>query len=636
MNILEETLFPFTRVREEQKRMLEDVASALKGGGAILAHAPTGIGKTAASLAPALSYALANGKVVFFLTPKHSQHHIAIETLKKIGEKYHREIVAVDMIGKQWTCLFKDARELGHSEFTHFCQAHKRNETCRFCNNVHDPSTKELTKEAKAAAAEIKKKGPLHSEEAFEICKKSDLCPYEVSSLVARSANVVICDYYHLFHPHVRQAILTKMDKSLEDLILVIDEAHNLPERVRRLMSSTLSEYTISSASKEARALREENLEEDTEAIMAALKKLGKKMKGNEAFIKRDELVKEIEDATSMTSEGFIEDLETLGEAVLELPNRYRSFCLSMAGFLRDWTDKKDESAYARILNTYPSQTGRRYQVSINCLDPALYSGEVFSRAYASILMSGTFLPLDMYSAVLGIKSPKEVQYTNPFPPENRLLILTHGITTKYTERSEHMWMRIGVTLNRVMREVPGNVAVFFPSYGILETIRKLIRAEGKEVLVESQEMNKSQRQQLYARLKHLSDSNDGRRGGGGVLLAVQAGSFSEGMDFPGRMLDCVVVVGLPLEKPTLETEALIAYYDFKFGRGWDYGYIYPAMNRALQAAGRCIRSESDRGAIILMDDRFKWQNYAKCFPKDMKFITTEIPEEHVRRFFKL
>ena len=105
-------------------------------------------------------------------------------------------------------------------------------------------------------------------------------------------------------------------------------------------------------------------------------------------------------------------------------------------------------------------------------------------------------------------------------------------------------------------------------------------------------------------------------------------------MDFPGRMLDCVVVVGLPLEKPTLETEALINYYDFKFGRGWDYGYIYPAMNRALQAAGRCIRSETDRGVIVLMDDRFNWRNYRKCFPRDMKSIITEKPEMYVKKFF--
>lgn len=117
-------------------------------------------------------------------------------------------------------------------------------------------------------------------------------------------------------------------------------------------------------------------------------------------------------------------------------------------------------------------------------------------------------------------------------------------------------------------------------------------------------------------------------------MMAVQAGSFSEGLDYADNLLDAVIIVGLPLERPNLETQALIDYYDFKFERGWDFGYIYPAMNRALQAAGRCIRSETDRGAVILLDERFMWGNYRKCFPSDFEFNVTELPEKYLRRFF--
>jgi DNA excision repair protein ERCC-2 len=274
------------------------------------------------------------------------------------------------------------------------------------------------------------------------------------------------------------------------------------------------------------------------------------------------------------------------------------------------------------------SQTGKRYEVSLKCLDPALYTGEVFSDAHSTILMSGTLVPLDMYKEVLGVKNSKNEEYRNPFPPENRLTIITHGITTRFTKRDEYMWRRIAGTLNNVVRQVPGNMAAFFPSYDIMGTVAKLIKPGSKELLLERQEMTKTQRHVLYKRLEELQTT------GGGLLLGVQAGSFSEGLDFPGGMLDCVAVVGLPLERPTLEVEALIKYYDFRFNRGWDYGYIYPAMNKALQAAGRCIRSEKDRGVILLMDDRFKWENYQKCFPKDMNPLVTERPEEHVAKFF--
>jgi DNA excision repair protein ERCC-2 len=148
-----------------------------------------------------------------------------------------------------------------------------------------------------------------------------------------------------------------------------------------------------------------------------------------------------------------------------------------------------------------------------------------------------------------------------------------------------------------------------------------------KRVLIERQEMTAQDRRKLHSQLS-------GARGnGGGVLMGVMAGSLSEGVDYPESLLDAVIVVGLPLEKPDLTTNSLIEYYDFKFGRGWDYGYIYPAVNRALQAAGRCIRSETDRGAIILLDERFRWKNYAKVLP-EADYIVTEEPVKYLRKFF--
>jgi len=628
MDILEKTLFPFPRIRDEQRSMLEGVVETIEKGGSLIANAPTGIGKTAASLSPALAYAIENGKTVFFLTPKHSHHYIVVETLRKMRQRYKKRVVSVDIIGKQWTCLYEGARDLTSKEFNHFCRAHKRNETCRFHNSVYKDGSKNLSDKAKGAIREIKKRGPLHSEEAMEICKEHGLCPYEISVLLARSADVVVCDYYHIFHPSVRPAFLMRMDKSLEDIVLIVDEAHNLPGRVRRLMSHSLGEYTIRQAIKEAKVLREENLETDLESLLDVLKHFGKKLRASEMYIKKEELVDEIEASMNLKVEPFIDDLEAFAETILELPNRYRSYCMSIASFLREWIDDKNESAHARIFDVYRSHTGKRFQVSIKCLDPAIATEDIFSAVHASVLMSGTLLPMEMYETLLGIHNPRMEQYCNPFPPENRIVLLTHGMTTKFTKRSDFMWGKIGRSLTKIINDVPGNVAAFFPSYHILETVSRLVDVGDKELLIEKQEMKKRQRYELYKRLAHLSD------GKGGALFAVQAGSFSEGMDFPGKMLDCVVVVGLPLERPTLETESLINYYDLKFGRGWDFGYIYPAMNRALQAAGRCIRSESDRGAIILMDDRFNWKNYRRCFPKDMKFIVTEKPEMYVEKFF--
>jgi DNA excision repair protein ERCC-2 len=120
------------------------------------------------------------------------------------------------------------------------------------------------------------------------------------------------------------------------------------------------------------------------------------------------------------------------------------------------------------------------------------------------------------------------------------------------------------------------------------------------------------------------------------LLLGVQAGSFSEGVDMPGNFLNGVIIVGVPLEKPDLKTKALIDYYEYMFKRGWDYGYAYPAMIRCLQAAGRCVRSESDRGVAVFIDERFLWSNYRKIFPSDMEISITNEPEKLIREFWKI
>jgi len=121
----------------------------------------------------------------------------------------------------------------------------------------------------------------------------------------------------------------------------------------------------------------------------------------------------------------------------------------------------------------------------------------------------------------------------------------------------------------------------------------------------------------------------------GSCLLGVVGANFAEGVDLPGDLLQGVVIVGIPLEHPDLETESLIQYYKERFNAGWDYGYIYPAMNRAIQAAGRCIRSENDRGVVVFMDERFVWKNYFRLLPKSWKFLITKDPERRIREFFK-
>lgn len=613
-------LFPFERIREGQKDFLKDVDYVIRRGESIIAHVPTGIGKTAAVVSPSLDYSIKNNKTLFFLTPKHTQHTIVVDTLRKIKKRYGIEFITVDIIGKQWTCPHK-VRDLDSREFNEFCRKMKKDERCRYYRNVRK---RKLSKNAKKVIEDIKKE-PMHAEKISSICNKNDLCPYEVCVEIGKEADVIICDYFHIFSPKIRKAFLSKLDKKLENSILIVDEAHNLPERVRKLLSNNLSDFQLKRAIKEANFLGEETLADDFRDLMKILKKIGKGMrKGEEKKVNKEEFIYLLEEKLGLEYKEFNNLVSDLGERVLDVPNRNISYCKGVSRFLERWDN--GDLGYARILTK-----NRGFNLSYRCLDPSISTKGIFSSSYSSILMSGTMIPQEMYRDILGFDSNITLrEYESPFPRENRLSIIVPGVTTRYSKRSDYMYLRYADMIRRINKDVPGNVAVFFPAYHILNSVRKFLTRDGtdKEVLIERRDMGKEDRVQLHNRLLNLMHK------GGGLLLGVQAGSLSEGVDYANNLLDAVIIVGLPLETPNLEIKSLIEYYDFRFDRGWDYGYIFPAMNRVLQAAGRCIRSETDKGVIVLMDERFKWRNYSKCIPRDFGFIVSETPERYVKRFF--
>jgi len=240
-----------------------------------------------------------------------------------------------------------------------------------------------------------------------------------------------------------------------------------------------------------------------------------------------------------------------------------------------------------------------------------------------------------MYADLLGIERARRMirTYRSPFPKTNRLLLVHPELTTLYAKRSSQMHDRIARQIAAIAAAVPGNVALFFPSYELLEEAhsRFLALRVGKRILVERPEWTKAQRDGSIEALRVA------RREGGAVLFAVQGGSLSEGIDYEGNVLAAVVVVGLPLSPPNVEVEALKDYYCRKFGfeKGYDYAYVFPAVNKVLQAAGRPIRSERDRAAIILLEGRLLEPRYARCLPPDFDPRPSKEPAPEVRAFLE-
>jgi DNA excision repair protein ERCC-2 len=218
--------------------------------------------------------------------------------------------------------------------------------------------------------------------------------------------------------------------------------------------------------------------------------------------------------------------------------------------------------------------------------------------------------------------------YESPFPDENRRVLVDTSVTTRYQDRGPDMYRRMAERVAEVADATPGNVAVFVPSYAILDAVRSRIEPLLDDRLaVERREQGKEEKQELVKVLRQPGD---------GVLMAVMGGSLSEGYDYPGNLLKGVVVLGLPFARPTLAVDGLIDYYETKFGsKGRDYAYVYPTMNRVLQAAGRAHRSADDEGVIVLADERFGWNRYQRCFPSDFDLETPDDVRREVRRFWQ-
>lgn len=616
-----ESLFPHESLRATQVEFMKNVDSAIKENKCLIVHAPTGIGKTCAALVPTLAYGLKNNKKIIFLTSRHAQHKIVIETLRAMKQKSGRMIKVTDLIGKKWLCNLPESEPMSSTDFKEYCTVLKKESRCEY-HKMTVTKDGNLTEEAEKTI-DLIDRSIMHSEDAKSMC--TTVCPYSIFLERAKSSNVIIADYFHMFHPAIYKTFLAKIATKIEDVILIVDEAHNLPSRIRDLLSIQLSDRQVSGAMKEAMEIEEQELAKDLEFIYRKLNdKAANMLKDtDEQLIDISVITDAVEKTTDY--DYLIEELERVANIVRD--KKKKSYLGSIASFLERW--KRTDAGYVRILKRRFTKRGPVYFYTHECLDPSIASRDIFNKIHSSIIMSGTLLPLDMYKSVLGIDRSIELKLDSPFPKENKMSLIIKDVTTKFSMRSRSESVKIANYLVEIINYTRGNIGVFFPSYSIRDEIYNILADSiKKKALLETQNMTKKAKFELLSEFVRMKDE-------GAVLFAVVGANFSEGVSYDGKIMNASVLVGLPLQRPDLLTEKLISYYDEKFKRGWDFGYVFPSMNRAVQAAGRCIRSDSDRGVIIFMDGRYLWPNYRKVIPKDYDLVISRDIKKELREFFK-
>ena len=604
-------IFPFEEIRDRQKRLLDVTEESIGNEENLIAHAPTGLGKTAATVTPALKAAKEDDKTVFFVTPRHSQHEIALETVRKINQRHMENFVSVDLIGKSHLCEAAPGTRTGEGPD---------------CPRYEDTYTDshEFTKQAKSMIARIKNQN-LSANEVKQKCSK--VCPYEVLTNMIRDADIVIADYFHVFHPGVRETLFEKADLELEDCIIIADEAHNLPSRTRSLFTSSLSIPLIQDSVTECERYGFYSEGEKLERLEGVVKQLASEKLGmgeHEEEITKSDLKDQVDDIQELGE--FVVDLEKVAEEVRE--EQEQSKCASVAEFLESWDGK--DTGFIRFLKRERKAGNQRIiKIKYSCLDPQISTKDPLEESTSSILMSATLKPQKMYANLLGIPEARKQAFKSPFPEQNELNLVVPTLTSKYSERDEDMLQKYAWYLSECFNSVDGNSAVFFPSYQMMHKIKEHLKQHTEhQLFVEGRNMDKQEKQELLDRFSST------KKQGNSALLGVAAGSFGEGIDFPGEILKAVFIIGIPLKKPDIETKGLIDFLDEKFGHGWDYGYSFPAMNQAIQAAGRCIRSSEDRGTIVYMDERYNWSNYRKVFPENKKPESTRTPWKEIETFF--
>ena len=614
---------------------MQDISKALVQKIHLVFESGTGSGKTICALCSTLEFALANHKKIIYTTRTNAQQRQVIVELRAIRKKTgDAHIFGVGMQGRANMCLLaRDNPDMNvgtSEELSRFCssqkkkaQTNKKGEGCTYYRKyLHD-------QQAIEEVVDWTKKHLPTAEEFIATCEKKAICPYEINKHLIQDAQLIVVPYIYVFDTSIRNMLFDWLSISGEDVILVVDEAHNLPNYLRDLFSAELSSYMLKSCISEAKHYGDPTIGNGARSVSAFCTLLSEIVDGlrdtyiygilesgirrksyekQDAFIPSHELETELLSRISITSKtlrDIVADLIAYGEKIQEyrlkegkLP---RSYLHKLGTFLEFWITI-EMNQYIKLV--VDASDGKNPRIEAYCLDPSMGTA-ILDEFHASLHMSGTLEPLEEYRDSLGLSSATRlISYPSPFSSNNRRILFVRDVTTKYEELAKNktmistMWRYISDICNTF----PHNTMVFFPSFNTLSLFRKNGQFDDIQrcLYVEEQAMSQSAIMDLVSDFKTCGTTD----GEGATMFSVIGGRISEGMDFPAEQLEIAVIVGIPYPKPTARQRGLQRYYDLKFGKGWEYTVTAPTARKLLQSIGRLIRDEKDKGVAVILDKR--------------------------------
>jgi len=584
--------FPFETYRKGQRTMAAYVYHTIEEEKKVFLQAPTGIGKTMSALFPALKQmGEEKAEKIFYLTAKNVTQEAALQARDILAEK-----------GVQLKTMRITAKD-------RICFLEKRScdpEDCPYARGHFDRINE-------AVLRSLKERDRFDTEDVRAIAEEHKVCPYELSLDLASWCDLIICDYNYAFDPSVSLRRFFQTGKK-QDFVLLVDEAHNLVDRARGMFSAEIHKKDILAFKKTlpkdtvlARSLQKVN-----QLFLSAKKEMGERKvmlakggEGGEVFGETylnigDEWIRALDRLADRLGEYF----EICGKMELEITEEAWQLYFDVLFFLRI-AEEKD-----RGYETYMEKSGSDMMLRLYCVDPSGPLKAAYAKVKAAVFFSATMMPIRYYKTLLGAEEEEEaIALASPFDPEKRR-ILYSPVPVTYKTRGESV-----DTCARLLQETvsakEGHYLAYFPSFAYMNQVYERFAALYPETVTLRQEqgMDEADRAAFVERF---------RREEGPLLgFAVLGGVFAEGIDLKGDALIGVMIVSVGLPQLSAERDLIKRHFDQADENGFDFAYVYPGIGRVFQAAGRLIRSEEDRGMILLIDARFGEGRYERLYPPD-------------------
>jgi DNA excision repair protein ERCC-2 len=580
---IKKLVFPFQTYRKGQREMSVSVYKAIKNSCNIFIQAPTGIGKTVSALFPAMkAIGEGYGSTVFYITAKSIAGEVA-ENAFNLMQDRGLKIWTVTLTAKEKICpngnqCTPDGCGYVEGHFT------------RVNDAIYDILCHESV---------------IVSETILQYSEKHCVCPFEYGLDISEWVDCIICDYNYVFDP---RAHLRRYFDLGGDYILLADESHNLVDRAREMFSAQLDKREISNAMKLIKPVSKQ-LYDAVKQVKSLFTGLEKEYEGEGQYnqIKLPEVFTSVMEIMLEEFSLFFagEGNESVKDELLDFFFNCISFNYVCGIF--------DDNYRALLKLEY-----RDVILKLFCIDPSVLLRKVYDRCRAIVFFSATLLPEKYYKELLGGVNGDEafIRLKSPFDTSNLCLMIARNVSARYKDRALS-YEKIVDYIKSAHSPKVGNYFIYFPSYEYMRAVYQCYTAKFPEDNAIMQESGMTEQERDSFLLKLISAPKE-------TLLAfgVMGGIFAEGIDLPGDRLSGTVIIGVGLPQISFEREVITQYFTDEIDqsnryKGYDYSYVYPGFNRVLQAAGRVIRSETDRGFVLLLDDRFAGRSYSEIFPAE-------------------